>query len=253
MREILVSAMCAFILTPTVLLSVSVVAAQVMQSGNYRIQSDSVNFGGGYTTSTNYNLESTAGEVGTGDLSSASYGLGAGYQQMQETYLSMSGFSSVSLSPSIPGVSGGFANGSTSVLILTDSAAGYELQVSASESPAMRKGSDTIADYAPVGANPDYTFITDPPDSHLGYTPEGVDIVQRFKDGGGLCNTGSSDTSLACWDGLSTTGEPVARRTSANHPAGSTTTLNFRVGIGGAVLQPSGTYTATTTITAVTL
>ncbi len=254
MREMLVTAMSAAILTPVLLASLSLTFAQVMQSGNYRIQSDSVNFGGGFSSSTNYVLESTGGEVATGESSSASYQLKAGYQQMQEVYLSMSGFGAVSLSPSIPGISGGFSNGSTTVTIITDSPSGYELLISSPSSPAMVKGGDSIADYVPVGAVPDFTFVTDAADAHLGYTPEGVDIVGYFRDDGADCGGGGTDDAqLSCWEGLSTTDRQVARSQSANHPDGATTTLNFRVGIGGSVYQPSGTYIATTTITALPL
>jgi hypothetical protein len=253
MREILVIVICALVLTPVLLYSIGIVTAQVMQSGNYRIQSDSVNFSGGLSSSTSYTLESTAGEVATGESDSATYSLKAGYQQMQEVYIALSGFGAVSLSPSIPGISGGFSNGSTTVTVVTDSPSGYELLVSSSESPAMQNGGDTIADYVPAGAVPDYAFITDPADAHLGYTPEGVDIVTHFRNSGATCGSGTSDDVLACWQGLSTTPRQVAASQSANHPLGATTTLNFRVGVGGAVLQPPGTYTATTTITALSL
>ncbi len=253
MRELLITVARAFILTPILLLSVSIGGAQVMESGSYRIQSDSVNFGGGRATSTSYSLESTTGESGTGESSSASYELGAGYQQMQESYISLSGFAAVAMSPSIPGISGGFSNGSTTVLVVTDSMSGYLLQVASSQSPAMQTGSDTIADYVPQGSDPDYNFVTNAADAHFGYSPEGVDIVTRFMDDGAACNTGVGDTVLVCWDGLSTTDQTVARRTSANNPTGSTTTLNFRVGVGDSALQPPGLYTATTTLTALTL
>jgi hypothetical protein len=66
-------------------------SAQVMQSTNYRIQSDSVNVGGIYSSSSNYRLEDTTGEIATGESSSTNYQIKAGYQQMQETYLSLSG------------------------------------------------------------------------------------------------------------------------------------------------------------------
>jgi hypothetical protein len=253
MRETLVIAICALILTPVVIHSVAIVGAQVMQSGNYRIQSDSVNFGGGFSSSTNYALESTAGEVATGESDSTMYSLKAGYQQMQEVYISLSGFGAVALSPSIPGISGGFSNGSTTVTVVTDSPSGYELLVSSSQSPSMQNGGDTISDYVPSGAVPDYTFTTDPADAHFGYTPEGVDIVTHFRNSGATCGAGTSDDVLACWQGLSATPRQVASSQSANHPEGATTTLNFRVGVGGAVLQPPGTYTATTTITALSL
>lgn len=231
----------------------AVARGQVMQSSNYRIQSDSLNFGGGLSTSTSYRLESTAGEVATGESNSATYKLKAGYQQMQEVFIALTGAGAVSLSPSIPGVTGGTSNGSTTVAVTTDSPSGYQLTIQASQSPAMQKSGDSIADYVPAG-DPDYTFTTGASDSHFGYTPEGADIVQRFKNDGGLnCNAGAGDDSLACWDGLSTTAQVIASNSGPNQPNGVTTSVRFRVGIGESVLQPPGTYTATTTLTALPL
>lgn len=253
LRDTLVTALTALIFTPVVILCVSLTNAQVMQSTNYRIQSDSVNFGGGLSSSTNYKLESTAGEVATGDGTSARYNLKAGYQQMLTTFISMTSADAVLMSPSIPGISGGVANGSTTVTVTTDSFAGYQMTIHASQSPAMQKGSDTIADYVPTG-NPDFTFTTNVTDAHLGYSPSGADVTARFKDNGAVCGTGGAlETALACWDGLSTSPVEIVYRASANTPNGSTTTVNFRVEIGGSVVQTGGTYIATTTLTAVSL
>lgn len=251
-RDFLVTSVSALFLTPLMLISIGLVSAQVMQSGSYRIQSDSINFGGGMATSSNYNLESTAGEVATGDSSSASYSLKSGYQQMVNTFISMSAASSVTMTPSIPGVSGGVANGSTTVTVITDSAAGYQLSIAAAQGPAMQKDADSIADYVP-GGNPDFTFTTGASDSHFGYSPSGVDVAVRFKDNGGTCGVGGLDTALACWDGLDTSDETIALRSGANTPNGSTTTINFRVGVGGSVVQSEGVYTATTTLTVLSL
>jgi len=238
--------------TLLVLASLSVSFAQVMQSDNYQIQSDSINIGGGFSSSTNFTLESTAGEVGTGISDSDNYSLRAGYQQMQEVYIALTGANNVVLSPTIPGVTGGTSNGSTTVTVTTDSQAGYSLTIAAESSPALIKGADTIADYVPTG-NPDFTFTTGAADSHFGYSPEGVDVVQRFKDNGAACNAGALNTALACWDGLSTSQETIASYANSNHPSGATTSIRFRVGVGGSVAQPLGVYTATTTITAVAL
>ncbi len=228
------------------------VGAQVMQSTNYKIQSDSVNFGGGLSTSTNYSLESTAGEIATGNASSASFNLRAGYQQMLTNTISMTASSPVTMSPSIPGISGGTANGSTTVTVTTDSSAGYSLSIKAQTSPALTKGADSIADYVPVG-NPDFNFTTTATDSHFGFTPEGVNTAVRYLDNGASCNTGSTQTTLKCWDGLSTTNKIIAQSTTANTPNGATTTVYFRVGIGSSVVQTQGIYTATTTLTAISL
>jgi hypothetical protein len=231
----------------------SVSLAQVMQSTNYKIQSDSINVGGGFSSSSNYVSQSTFGEIATGYSSSTNYGLRAGYQQMQEVYIAISNAPNVVLSPSISGITGGTSNGSTTVTVTTDSSAGYSLTIFASTNPAMQKGSDVIADYIPAGAPPDFTFITGSTQALLGFTPEGINVVQRFKDNGSVCNAGSANVTLACWDRLSTTPQSIAEGSSSNHPQGAATTLRFRVGIGSAVVQPEGIYTATTTLTALAL
>lgn len=230
-------------------------AAQVRQSTNYRIQSDSINFGGGLSSSTNYELESTAGEIATGPSNSTNYIVNAGYQQMQVVYVALTGASDVILSPAIGGLTGGTSNGSTTIRVTTDSPAGYQLTIEAENNPAMQDGANTIADYAPVGAVPDYSFDTANTEAHFGYSPDGVDLVARFLDddvdtcGGG----GSVDGKLTCWDGLSTTAETISQGSGSNHPDGATTTVNFRVGVGDTVGQAPGVYYATTTITAVAL
>ena len=242
----------AILCTPALFSSVQLATAQVMSSANYQIQSDSINTGGGLSSSTNYSIESTVGEIASGESGSASYELRAGYQQMQEVYLAMTAAADVVMDTSIGGITGGTSNGSTTVTVTTDSLAGYQLTIQAENNPAMQKGADSIADYVPGGV-PDFTFTTLPTVAHLGYSPEGSDLVQRFLDDGGACGVGSGDVPSACWDGLSTTATPIASASTANHPAGTATSIRFRVGIGGSVNQPEGTYVATTTLTALPL
>ncbi len=251
-HEIVVSVYTTFILAVLVLFTLGVSQAQVMQSTSYRIESDSINFGGGLASSTNYVLESTAGEIATGDSDSTSYSLRAGYQQMTTRFIAMTAPSPVTMTPSIVGITGGESNGSTTVTVTTDGAAGYELSIQADATPAMVKGSDSILDYTPVGV-PDYTFTTNPDDAHFGYSPSGVDTVMRFKDNGISCNDNTQETLLACWDGLSLSEEVISRASSANTPDGATTTIYFKVGIGSSVVQPAGVYVATTTLTAIAL
>lgn len=228
--------------------------AQVMQSSSYRIESDSVNMGGARSTSTTYTLEDTVGEIATGDSASAAYRLGAGYQHTLIDYLSLSVSPDIELSPTLGGLTGGTSNGSTTLTVITDSAAGYQLNIQASNSPAMQSvEGNTIQNYVPGGSDPDFTFAVSVGDERFGYSPEGTDIVTRFKDDGATCNTGSGDTLLACWDGITTSAEQFAHRSSPNHPDGSTTTLRFRVGLGSNAMVPEGTYYATTTITALPL
>lgn len=229
--------------------------AQVMSSGSYSIQSDSINFGGSRATSSSYVVEDTLGEVATGISTSTSFTLRAGYQQMQESTISMTAVGDVSMSGSIGGVTGGVANGSTSFTVITDNQAGYEATIQATSSPALvLAGLDDFPDYSPSGLNPDFAFSVPSNESAFAYTPEGDDIADRFKDDGvDTCATGSSDTADACWDGLSTSATTFVERTSSNHPAGTETTLKFRAESGSNHIQIAGTYYATTTVTALSL
>jgi hypothetical protein len=229
----------------------------MMTSSNYGIQSDSINFGGGYSSSANYQQQSTGGEVATGFSSSTNYSMSAGFQQMQTVAMSVVPPAPVFMSPSIGGVTGGTGNGSTTMIITTDDAAGYQATIQASSSPALVDTASTtnsFADYSPVGAAPDYAFSNfTTSQSAFGFSSQGTDADQRFKYTGTTCNTGSNSTAQTCWDGLSTSPKNVAYRTSNNQPAGTQTTLWFRAYTGPNHMQVSGTYVATTTITVVPL
>ncbi|OIP77728.1 MAG: hypothetical protein AUK16_01215 [Parcubacteria group bacterium CG2_30_44_11] len=252
MRQVLVTFGATVLFFPVVLFSWSLSLAQVMESTNYKIQSDSLNTGGGFSSSTNYQIESTVGEVGTGNSASNNFEIRAGYQQMQEVYLSLTGASAVVLGPAIPGVSGGNATGSTTVTVTTDSLSGYRLTIEAVSSPAMQSGGNTIADYVPAGANPDFMFTVGSADAYFGFSPEGAHIANRYRDNGGVCGSGA-DTNDRCWDGLSTTPVTIASSPNSNHPNGTATKIEFQVGVGSSVVQPAGTYIATTTLTALPL
>ncbi len=233
-----------------------VVLAAVMSSTSYSIQSDSVNFGGGQSTSASYKNESTFGEVATGDSQSASYNLHAGYQNMNEVYLAMTNASDVTMSPALGGLTGGTSNGSTVTTVTTDSSAGYELYFKASSSPAMQGNTqgDSIDNYTPVvGGIPDLNFSVPATSAEFGFSPEGTDIASKYKDNGSVCNVGASDTADACWNAISTTNDTIVSRTSGNHPSGTATTIKFRLTIGASSPKVEDTYTATTTITAVSL
>ncbi len=227
--------------------------AVVMNSSNYSLESDSINFGGGRSSSSNFVQESTFGEVATGYSGSSSYNLHAGYQQMSSSFISLSVSGDVSLSPSIPVSGAGVATGSTVITVTTDNSAGYELYIKASSSPALVSSSDSFADYIPVGANPDFSFAVSASDGEFGFSPEGADIVQSFLDNGAVCNAGSSDTADSCWAGLSLSNILISSNSSSNIPTGETTTLKFRAESGASNTQLPGLYVATSTVTAIAL
>ncbi len=236
----------------------SAVLAYVMGSDSYRIQQDSVNFGGTEDSgSASYKVRDTAGEIATGPSSSASYNLYAGYRQMDEVYISITSPLDVTLTPAIGGITGGTGNGYAEWLVITDDPAGYSLTIKASSSPALISGSNSFADYTPVGGrvgNPDFVWGIDNADSEFGFTPEGNDIVQKFLDNSGSpCGIGSTDTANACWYYASTTEQTISQSALPNHPSGTLTRVRFRATSGSSHVQIEGTYTATTTVTALAL
>ena len=232
-----------------------------MESGSYRIQESSVNVGGlTEQTSTNYKMRESIGEVATGISTSSSYKLFAGFQQMQEIYLSVAlSTTSLQMSPDIPGITGGTSTATLTATTTTDSPSGYSIYVSASTSPAMKCQSggcnvatDNFADYTPsTPGTPDFNWEVASNAAEFGFTPEGSHIVQKFKDDSSSCNTGSNDTTDACWYNFSTSNEIIAQSYSANHPSGTPTTIKFQAESGPQNNQTSGNYGAVITITVV--
>jgi hypothetical protein len=224
-----------------------------MQSTTYKIQNDTINFGGGISSSTLYITADSLGEISTGYSSSTTYTDHAGFQQAnQNTYITISAVTDVGLG-NIGGLTGGASTGSSTWLVTTNNSAGYTLTVSASTSPALKSASAKFLDYAPTGPDPDLNFAVAATSSVFGFTPEGVDVIQRFRDNGSACNAGSGDTVSKCWDGFSTTSKSVATRNSPNHPSGSTTTIRYRAETGSSHIQESGAYAASITVTAIAL
>jgi hypothetical protein len=230
------------------------VAAYVMGSSNYRIQTDSVNFGGTEdATSTSYGVRDTMGEIATGPSTGSSYNMFAGYRQMLEAYISITSPADVTLNPNISGSTGGTGSGSTFWTVTTDNTGGYSLTIKSSTDPALQSGGDNFADYTPAGADPDFSWSVAAADSEFGFTPEGGDIVQKYQDNGSACNAGSGNTSDSCWWYFSTSEEAIATANTGNHPTGASTTVKFQAEAGASSSQAAGTYTATIVVTALAL
>ncbi len=229
------------------------VSAQVMQSGAYRLDSDSVNFGGGFSQSASYNQESTMGEIATGYSGSSGYNLHAGYQQMSDVFISISPATDIVLSPDLGSTSEGLSDGATSVVVTTDSPAGYEMFVSASTAPALSSADDSFADYPPALSIPDLVFNNAPAQSRFAFSPFGSDVVQRFLNDGAVCDAGALSALDECWDGLAVAPALIAKSLLPNNPLGEATTLSFRAGIGAGKVQTPGLYEAEVVLTAIAL
>lgn len=228
------------------------ILAETMQSGTYKIESDSINVGGQDSSSSNYRLRDTAGEAGTGDSNSGTYALRAGFWQLQDSYIALSTPSDLALTP-IGGINGEASEGTIFWQVTTDNIAGYSMSIASTTTPALKSGSDSFDDYTPSGANPDYNFSILSTTSAFGFSPEGTDVSVRFKDNSSVCNVDTTETTAKCWDGLSTTPKTIFQRGTSNQPTGTTATVRFRAESGPDHIQPAGSYSAPITITAITL
>ncbi len=241
-----------FVFIVSAVFSNALIALAAMQSSTYTMQSDTVNFGGTDSSSPNYKLGDTAGEIGTGDSNSSNFFMHAGFWQMQESYISLSSPSDLLMS-SMSGLSGGSSEGTLSWQVLTDNTAGYSMTIATTTTPALKSATDSIADYVPAGADPDYNFTNLPANSSFGFSSEGTEAIARFKDNGSVCNVGALETAAKCWDGLSITPKVMAGSTTSNIPSGSTATVRLRAESGINHIQTSGQYDVTIVVTATTL
>lgn len=232
------------------------ILAYVMSNNQYYMQADSINFAGGASTSTLFYLEDTLGEVGTGYSTNTDYSLHAGFQQTGgERYLSLSAPIQVVMIPIIFGVSGGASSVVSTVHAITNNPDGYTLMVRASTSPALQSTSTgaSFANYTPaVSSTPDFNWNVSAFDSEFGFTADGPDIVELYRDNGSACNqTVDSGTAKTCWNALTNLNTNVCRSHSANDSfGGSSTILEFRAESGIHNIQPPGMYQSVVTLTA---
>jgi len=165
--------------------------------------------------------------------------------------------SGVTLSGSLGGITGGTATGSTFVVVQTNQATGYTMDIAFSNAPAMRgdvTGSTAIVDYGTT-SEPTFGFFAST-SAVFAYNVANVPsnaLDPSFKNNGSACNAGGSYTANTCWMGPSTTAFRIVNSGVAA-PVGATTTLQFRVNVPNNPSPgvQSDTYTATATLTAVT-
>jgi hypothetical protein len=226
---------------------------QVRQSGNYQMERDSLNVGGGFGVSDNYQLQDTTGEVSTGYSTSSNYATQAGFQQnLEETYIAISAPGDLNMS-SINGLIGGVSTSSVSWTVTTNNNAGYSVSIKSADTPALKSALDSFNDYTPSTADPDFDFAISASIAAFGFSPSGSHVVAKFKDDGVSCNTGSGNTLYKCWDGLSTTPETIIQSATSNDPSGTISTVDFQAESGNNRILTAGNYSATITMTAIAL
>ena len=172
----------------------------------------------------------------------------------------------VSMVGSIDGLAGGYATGTTYVVVRTNNATGYNMTLqfadAGSTNHAMQASSSAyINNYSPtVVGTPDYSWEdnTSGQPGEFGYTVRASstgEVAQIFQnDGASTCNTGSSEDDNTCWMSPTTTGTGTTIVNSSAPSSGSTSTIKFKIVVPNAPSPslPSGVYVATGTLTATT-
>ena len=164
----------------------------------------------------------------------------------------------VTMSPALASISGGTSTGATQVVISTNSATGYVMDIQFSSSTAMNQhtGSSSIPNYTPASAGtPDFTFVVAPNGAEFGYSVEAsttADVDPTFRDNGSACATGTNNTANSCWMNPSTTDERIINRSVIPPASGATTTVKFQLVVNANPNPslPADFYTATATLTA---
>jgi hypothetical protein len=240
------------------------VSAIIMSSANYRIQADdSLTPAGGNSSSVNYSFRDTMGEFSTGPSVSTSgmYDVRAGYQEMLETYISISPPPTITLLPNIPGITGGTADASATWNVITDSPSGFNMQIKTTNSPnaMLFNGNDVSHYFANYPTTPTYNWNTPATASAwFGLTPEpqrtpvddSADTVHAFLDNGSnTCGTGSTNGINTCWAGFNgAANTSIINRTVRTAVAGENYLIRFRAQSNHEFLQ-QGIYTAIVTVT----
>lgn len=163
----------------------------------------------------------------------------------------------VVMAPTIAGLTGGTSNGSYTVRVNTNNSAGYNMTIAFSSTTAMSRngGGGVINNYAAaVDGTPDYAFDDDT-FAQFAYTvaaSSSSELDPSFQDNGSTCGAGAGNTADTCWLDPDDTAETIINTSAATPLSGSTSTIAFRVHVPSnpSPAVPTGTYTATATLTA---
>lgn len=169
----------------------------------------------------------------------------------------------VTMNGSISGLTGGYATGSMYAVVTTNDEDGYSMTIRfpyATTSGMQANASTSVINNYSLNATsaPDYAWVDNATGqaAEFGYTinaSTSVDVAQRFRDNGTICDTGTNSTGINnCWMHASTAAITIINRTSGSAPNGATSTLKFKVAVPNSPSPTlaADTYVATATLTA---
>jgi hypothetical protein len=169
----------------------------------------------------------------------------------------------VTMDPSIAGLTGGTAYGTSTFAISTNNPTGYIVTIQFASTTAMLQegGSAYINNYTPVGSVPDYNFAiggagTPGEFAYTINTLDADDLDPDFNDNGtNTCGGGATQGNPnTCWwnQADSSAIKQIIDADGPTIPSGATSTLVFQVAVPAnpSPALPTGFYTATATLTA---
>jgi len=158
---------------------------------------------------------------------------------------------SVTMSTALDAFGTNSAVATSTFTVVTNDPLGYTFTLGASTGPAMKSGSNVVADYSTTTAPSTWSVASG--DARFGFSVFGPDRKNGAMWGSGsLCDSGTStpNTNLK-YTGFAVVATTTAGNTSTTTPAGNTTTVCYAVQQNNTFI-PGGVYTATITGTATT-
>ena len=160
----------------------------------------------------------------------------------------------VSMSPSIPGMTGNLgspATGSVTWNVKTSNSAGFNMGIEASQTNALSLDSTYyFADYS--ATSPELWSSPGSGVAEFGFAVDSetpADTVAVFNDDGSTCGSGTTGSGI-CWDGFDgATSILVISRSTNTDSTGEDEMIKFQAESNAKFLE-SGNYTATVTVTA---
>lgn len=227
------------------------VFAYVMNSSNYRVQSDSINIGGNAAQSSNYDVvKDTAGEVASGNSTSTTYKLKGGYQFMQEVFIGLTSpgnitMNNISMTQHTAIGTGNAWN------VKTDNSGGYILSLNCDRVNCLYSGTNQFADYTEVTAGtPEYWDITSG-DYEFGFSVYGSDVNTATWGSDSVCGTGNAYSNNLKYRGFASVTSIQVASSNVRTTLSGTDTILCVAAEQRNVYAPSGDYTSNVTGTAV--
>jgi hypothetical protein len=167
----------------------------------------------------------------------------------------------VTMSPAISSLTGGTSTGATQVVVSTNSATGYTMDIQfdngSNDGGVLEDAAGNVIPDLQATGTPDYDFTAPANSAAFGYTVEAsssLDIADTFEDDGASdCSGSGTATPDQCWlTPATTTSELIVNSASLPPLSGSTSTVKFQVVVSPnpSPAIPSGFYYATATLTA---